>query len=141
MKKSIKLQNENYIDSTGIVHNKKLLSDILYIKYNLISNGTPVKLGYQVNGKDVYGKLFNLGTPPNNTSQSYTHNITGYDRIWVDLGSSYIIHNNGVCFPFHDNRDGYNMGVIITETEIEVKITASYWNGYTMYVLICFTMN
>lgn len=29
MPKSMKLSNENYIDSTGIVHNKKLLSDIL----------------------------------------------------------------------------------------------------------------
>ena len=30
MAKSIKLQDNNYIDSTGIVHNRKVLADIIY---------------------------------------------------------------------------------------------------------------
>ena len=29
MAQSIKLKNENYIDSTGVVHNKQLLSDVI----------------------------------------------------------------------------------------------------------------
>ena len=39
MARSIKLKNENYIDSTGVVHNKKLLSEMLngFILYNNIN--------------------------------------------------------------------------------------------------------
>ncbi len=47
MAKSIKLKDNNYIDSTGIVHNRKNLADILYPVgsiYMSVNNVNPASL-------------------------------------------------------------------------------------------------
>lgn len=49
MSKSIKLKYDTYIDSTAIVHNKKLLSDILNIKEIDISDIITMQSGYTLN--------------------------------------------------------------------------------------------
>lgn len=54
MSKSIKIKNNTYIDSTGIVHNKVLLSDILNYSTN------EKKVGTWYDGKPVYEKLVSV---------------------------------------------------------------------------------
>ena len=60
MAQSIKLKNENYIDSTGVVHNRKALSEYLNNKGikllfngNVITNGTNIKLSESITNFDL----------------------------------------------------------------------------------------
>ena len=60
MAQSIKLKNENYIDSTGVVHNRKTLYEYLnnrgiklLFNGNVISNGTDIKLSESINNFDL----------------------------------------------------------------------------------------
>lgn len=133
MKKSIKLKNENYIDSTGIVHNKKLLSDILETKYNLITDGEPVKAGYQVNGKDVWVKRVDTGALPNATTKSIRHGL--------DLASIQIDDYRGRAFkgtiyitlPYVATTASWQVELIISDSNINITAgdnKSSYTNSY-----------
>lgn len=75
MAQSIKLKNENYIDSTGVVHNKEKLSDLLTQKvlysrsktYANIADNTVINLSDDITKYShviIYGKLSdgNLGS-------------------------------------------------------------------------------
>lgn len=53
MAKSIKPKNNVYIDSTGIVHNRQKLSDMLNIN---ITNSSVYKANYKYKNKEVYVK-------------------------------------------------------------------------------------
>lgn len=65
MAKSIKLKNNNYIDSTGVVHNRGLLStllnnileDITYLKNRCVYSTTEVPIGKWIDGKTLYRKV------------------------------------------------------------------------------------
>ena len=60
MARSIKLKNENYIDSSGVMHNRKTLYEYLnnrgiklLFNGNVISNGTDIKLSESINNFDL----------------------------------------------------------------------------------------
>lgn len=70
MGKSIKLKNETYIDSTGVVHSKKLLSDILntpqscccYLKSGSITAGTAEIRNYATTINDSDSFIINTNS-------------------------------------------------------------------------------
>ncbi len=76
MAKSIKLKNNNYIDSTGVVHNRGLLStllgsileDITYLKNRCVYSTNEVAIGKWIDGKTIYRKVV---SKTNNTSRDF----------------------------------------------------------------------
>ena len=59
MAQSIKLKNENYIDSTGVVHNRQLLSEILtpVILFNSASGSQSSSISLNVDDVDTFEKI------------------------------------------------------------------------------------
>lgn len=86
MAKSIKLNDNTYLDSTGIVHNKTKLSDILTY------STSEQKIGTWINGNPIYRKVIEVGNMPNNTTKNVAHGIDGLDAVlsiqpkWKDTG-------------------------------------------------------
>lgn len=72
MAQSIKLKNENYIDSTGVVHNKEKLSDLLTQKV-------------------LYSRSKTYANIADNTVINLSDDITKYKRIII-----YGINGNGI---------------------------------------------
>lgn len=68
--KRVKLGNENYLDTTSIVHNKSKLSKILDTLLNRgkITTGVEFETGRIIDGKKEYGKRINCGLAPLSTS-------------------------------------------------------------------------
>lgn len=72
MAKSIKLNDDNYIDSTGVVHNKQLLENFIVVDSGNNENGSYIKYG---DGTMVcYGKVtFNASTSAWGNLQVYDY--------------------------------------------------------------------
>ena len=60
MSKSYKLKDGNYIDSTGIVHNKKLLSDILSIQEGQLTVNSNYFSSIDVNKVQKQGNIVTI---------------------------------------------------------------------------------
>ena len=96
MAQSIKLKNENYIDSTGVVHNRKPLSECL--------NNKGIKL------------LFNGNVITNGTNIKLSESITNFDLMCIvsrsDAGSQSLIRLNTTIIPlvlYQDGGTNYNI--------------------------------
>ena len=94
MAKAIKLSNDIYLDSTGIVHNKKKLSDILYEEVVLFEGAS---------NKDI----------------TLLDNVENYDKVRVEYYTNYNqrksyksitlsnTNNKSVTLDFNDYFSGY----------------------------------
>jgi len=104
LSKSIKPKNDTYIDSSGIVHNKKILKEIL--NYGVIEYGEPVKTGKIINGKEEWLIKLNLGVMPNTGTKDITipidlrqKLITREFHIWLLSDHEYGTEpNNGINY-------------------------------------------
>lgn len=87
MSTSIKLKNDMYLDSTGVVHNKELLSDIL----NAL---TKYKVGHA-----RYGRSSNLYVPASTvTAYSLNKTISSDSAGMTSLTNGYVSFNKKVRF-------------------------------------------
>lgn len=100
MSKSIKFKNNNYLDSSSIVHNKKSLKNILDEKE--VYTNEEQKIGIWTDGKPIYRKVY-TGTCSSETTQqidsanniSQLINAKGMfvndaDKINTPIGSYYV---------------------------------------------------
>ena len=106
MSKAFKFADNNYLDSTGVVHERTPLNEILnnmgdsvpinsIFEYdgNTVPSGyeevsdpndystTEKKIGKWINGKPLYRKVMEFGNLPNNTSLYKNHEISNIDKI------------------------------------------------------------
>lgn len=138
MAKSVKLKDEHYIDSTGIAHEQRKLSDILNeINYNLITNGDAVKTGRKIDGKLEYIKRFGF-TGLNATPQTYSRKL-GFelsDAIIVGFeGSSKSNSNN--WFYFTDTgatSTAWGLYFALYDTDNTIRITTMNQNMSEAYI-------
>jgi hypothetical protein len=80
MAKSIKLKDNNYIDSTGIVHNRELLSNVLDNLSDILEYSTDeVKIGTWIDGKPIYRKVIKV--IPTNKKAEYNPNLTNLETL------------------------------------------------------------
>lgn len=107
MSRAIKLKNDDYIDSTSIVHNRKTITNILN---NSIFSDEEIEIGVW-QGRKAYRKIFvrpyyNKNT---NTINTGLTNVSIFDIYGTFIGKNYTIplnfHNGSVCFC-HTNSDG-----------------------------------
>lgn len=96
MAKSVKLKDNHFIDSTGIVHEKGLLSTLLNkMNYNLITNGDAVKTGKKVDGKVEYVKRYKITGINSAGDYEVPLGFTLSDVIVTDIrGTTYSTSNN-----------------------------------------------
>ena len=100
MAKSIKFKNDNYIDSTGVVHNKTKLSDILNYSTE------PILIGKWIDGKKkVYKKvIYN----DNESTSSILIDFNFADIILNVYGSATM--SNGVNYFINGGNSDYSNG-------------------------------
>lgn len=117
MAKSIKLKDNNYIDSTGIVHNRKNLADILYPVgsiYMSVNNVSPANLigGTWTQIKDRFllacGDTYSNGT----TGGEATHTLT-VDEIpshshKIARGNWQMNYTSGTAITIHNYKGSEN---------------------------------
>lgn len=108
---------------------------------NIITDGEPVKLDYQVDGKDVYVKKINVGTGPGKGSSktidltNYGFTNTNYNLVHYDL-----IDNQNSSYPIATG-DNYSTYVWFNDaTHIRIKNMAEAdHSSATFYLIIYFT--
>lgn len=100
MSKSIKLQNNTYLDSSSIVHNKKSLKELL--DDGNVYSTKEKRIGIWTDGKPLYEKTLITNTSFSG-SVEISHGVSNYDKMWIDLSNSYynagktnlpLIHNS-----------------------------------------------
>jgi len=135
MAKSI-LFNNNYIDSTGIVHNKTKLSDILSFSTNERINGN------WDDGKPLYKKTIidTSGTIPSEIDISSLN----ADYVYVDkMIIDYIATNNSryIRHEFNLNGSEYFLSFIRNNT-IQIRSTITNVKSITsIRIIVKFTKN
>lgn len=95
MSKSLKLKNNNYLDSTSIVHNQKLLSNILDNMNEQIINALPFKVTFgskvvTTNGTSY--KLFSMGQ---------LNDIFNVDNCGATRIAAFVTNGDGNAQPAH----------------------------------------
>lgn len=89
MSKSIKFKNNTYLDSNGVVFEKEPLSRIF-----TFSTKEQI-VGKWINGKTLYRKVISTNEPViGGTNLPIKHNVSNWDRMWVDLANSYYYEEN-----------------------------------------------
>ena len=88
MRKSIKFRNNTYLDSKGITHNRRLLSDILN---NLINGGSPV--------------LYH----PAQLSQMTNGNSTAI----IDVTNTHLFYSDWLDYASYDNKLSGVLGIYL----------------------------
>lgn len=121
MSKSIKFKNNNYLDSSSIVHNKEVLSEVLNKK---VYSNDEQKIGIWTDGKPVYRTTFyqrlNQNTTVKNISDLKVKEIVGYQALMKG--------DNGTMFPavyFASNEDNARWFTNSNMTEITFHSTYS----------------
>ena len=110
MTKTIKLKDNTYWDTKGIMHNKKLLNDILYPVgsiYMSVNNTNPSTLfggtWEQITGRFLYCTNTSKTTGGNSTVNiSHNHGLSnGYARIGCQSGVMYYNRKYGTIIPYN----------------------------------------
>lgn len=134
MSEAIKLNNNVYLDSSGIVHNKTKLSDVLTYSTN------EIKVGNWIDGKPIYRKVINIGTLPNSTRKEIATNISNLKLVTKIYGvattGAYTItvpdtYPNGAVY---DTRLSYD-----NSTGKIILLSASDRSAYSGYVIMEYT--
>ena len=118
--------------------------DWLPCNYNLVPNGDAAKVGYKIDGKDVYCKIMRISASwSSGTTYSYEHNIGTYSKAWIDYSRSYIDYSwatptvglFSAPLTYYGNAFVY-IALWIKEDKIYAR-TSSSWNIYNdKYVTI-----
>lgn len=145
MAKSFKYNNDTYLDSTGIVHNGELLSNILNYKVDYKDN-KEIATNEYVNGKRVYAKRFtNIGLAANTLVQ-LKHSLTNCNEIWVDMTNSYIRSTNsdGRCFPlvqvyYTSTSSNSFFQVYVDDTNINLMSNGGWGTGWKISIVLKYT--
>ena len=109
-----------YLDTSGIKHGNETFDDIIGAKissYNLVTDGAEVKVGYQVDGKDVYAKRYTLSSLSSNTK--INHGLTNFELIDIDV----MTYANGTYRKLNYTTNVYYI-IDVSSTQIQL-----YSNG------------
>lgn len=111
---------------------------------NFVTDGTAVKCGYKIDGKDVYVKRISLGVLPNKNEKSVPHGITNFIPIKFE-GIAYssdltdIIQLSSAT-PYGSNNQNYSVQVSLTKTTVYILCYNDNSNK-TGYLNIYFVKN
>ncbi|HUV84171.1 MAG TPA: hypothetical protein VMV86_00595 [Methanosarcinales archaeon] len=93
-----------------------------------------------IDGKTIYRKVIDFGAPPNATTKSLAHGITGLDKIIP--GSIGAIGDNGalqIPFPRSSVTDNECVDIYIDNTNIVMNTWSATYTAYLTYVTLEYT--
>lgn len=129
MNKSIKLNDNTYLDSSGVTHNRALLSTILdYQDFN------ERYVGKWYNGKSIFKKIIAF-TPDNYSEYSYYHNISNIDEV-LPMSCAIFHRINGQYVPmsmYYPTGGAYQYS---NQWSLGWQVTKGYiqtWIGTSMF--------
>ena len=126
MAKSIKLNNETYIDSSGVIHNQNALS-VLLNSYNdnLKFNHNETEIGTWL-GKPLYRKVISL--TPTSATTYISHEITNLDKIINAYGN--VTRTNGYRNLIPCNYTNWEIFLYdFNNAQITLKFSTNQWNS------------
>lgn len=123
-----------------------VLTDDIHLKpLDLVPNGVAAKCGYQIDGKDVYRKMFtSTGDIVSGTPLKIAHGITSYEDIWIDMSLSHMTYaSKNLRYPlvmtgYNGNfSSGNQIQVAINGTNIELTTNDTYgWKSWWKKVIV-----
>ncbi|MBR4260697.1 MAG: hypothetical protein IKQ33_01935 [Clostridia bacterium] len=130
MSKAIKLDNNVYLDSSSIVHNKTKLSDI----FNDSTN--EVKIGKWIDGKEMYRKVYTCVINGKNANID-----TGLQNIFL-INATFRISNGATIFDACTYRWDYNdasLKCYVANGKISFESSGMDRTGYTLIAILEYT--
>ena len=111
-------------------------TNISGLKYNLITAGTEVKTGRQIDGKDEYVVIINAGAGPNNTSITIDYSHTDkiiHDYYLIGISST----DETIKAPNAASGSNY-FNIFFEQTKINISSNQDR-SRFTCYVYIYYT--
>lgn len=141
MSKSIKLENETYIDSSSISHNKKTLKEIL--DASNVYSANEVVVGKWIDGKPLYRKMVDFGSLPSNNVIDKAHNIANTEHIHVNLAGTLWCTNNQSYTDqgqiFSPVFSEFVSGIYVNNTHMSVRTITPDANAFKMLMCLEYT--
>ena len=115
------------------------------LKYNLITNGSPVKTGRKIDGKDEYVIRRNIGLLPNNTAKNYTLPIKINEIIPSKSLEIYGVSSTGELIPiprytgssyincYITSDTSTNVSTLVIVSNSDLSRFTGYFNMYFTY--------
>lgn len=137
--KSIKLKDNHYIDSTGVVHNRGLLStllgnildDITYLKNRCIYSTNEVPIGKWIDGKTVYRRVYT------GNSNEFEINIPNLDKVVKLYGRIYATYRQYWGIPNYHTEAGYCNGYYVEKNSTKIHIwTGGFYSSNAEYFIV-----
>ena len=114
----------------------KINSNLITSEYNLITDGSPIKTGRKIDGKDEYVEVKNIGAGPNNTSIAITYSHTDkiiHDYYLIGISST----DETVKAPNAASGSNY-FNVFFSQSQIEISSNQDR-SRFTCYIYIYYT--
>ena len=125
MSKSIKLQNNTYLDSSGVVFNHITLKDLLTY------STTERVIGKWINGKPIYRKVVT-----GNGKNKQVTTISNLEQIITMKGIIYSIYAQWWNIPNWHSETGYGT-TIYCNTSGGIQLSAgNFYNDNSPYIII-----
>lgn len=121
--------------------NEKLipkLKEIDEIKYNLVTDGAPVKTGRKVDGKDEYIQKINVGSGPNNGAVSYNYRTD--NKIITNYYVLGISNNNEIIYAPNSSASGQYFNAFFTGNQLQLASNINR-SRFTCYLYISYINN
>lgn len=118
MAKSVKLDNDTYIDSTGIVHNKTKLSDIL-------TYSTDEKVvGTWIDGKPLYRKVYS-------TTSKANIDLSNLNYDYIEIIRTRLKVSGYTRNPYYTSSSDYFRTLIDAQKKLTIEASASSISNWT----------
>lgn len=160
MSKSIKLEEDIHWNSTSIIHNQTLLSELISTLNSQIAslsnnmlikypNNKEVATNEYFNGKRVYAKrlVFTDAIPDMAADGTGTltkaHGISSFTELWVDTGNSYLSATNAHNVPIpalsYNGNLSDRVGIEWDSTNIYLYADTGWGTRWTKHILLKYT--
>lgn len=140
MSKSIKFKNNNYLDSSSIVHNRELLKNILDKKE--VYSTEEQKIGTWIDGKTAYQKTFVVSTPTEPNKDTVVLDIPSNIKSFIKTDAQLFASNINVItrIPYYFSSENYGMlwNDLNTRT-IQMLVTNNLYCNQELIIRLVYT--
>lgn len=106
---------------------------------NYVVGGNAVKCGYQINGHEVYQKIFTFTSL--NTEKSIALGIDSYSMVWINTSDSFLRHaNSKLTYPLptigYTTTFNDKINVYIEGNNLKLKSSSGWNDQWAFYVAV-----
>ena len=138
MSKSIKLQNNTYLDSTSVVHNKQKLNEIL--DNSMVYSTEENLVGIWIDGKPFYKKVLTISNLSIKDGTTYAHGIENINEI-LPMTCGRMLYGNNTPYYIYPlvAHSGAILAATINPTNIIWVGNDSWGTSHTHVFIIYYT--